>query len=96
MAKENVKIFSENVDTATKSINSLRQELKELKDAMTNVDEGSEEFYKLADKAGAIQHQITGYYFIIFIITLFNIIIRNIYNTIYTELSYFVKSSKSL
>lgn len=59
MAKENVKIFSENVDTATKSIKSLRQELKELKDAMTNVDEGSEEFYKLADKAGAIQHQIT-------------------------------------
>lgn len=59
MGKENVKIFSENVDTATKSIKSLRQELKELKDAMTNVDEGSEEFYKLADKAGAIQHQIT-------------------------------------
>ena len=59
MAKENVKIFSENVDTATKSIKSLRKELKELKDAMTNVDEGSEEFYKLADKAGAIQHQIT-------------------------------------
>ena len=59
MAKENVKIFSENVNTATKSIKSLRQELKELKDAMTNVDEGSEEFYKLADKAGAIQHQIT-------------------------------------
>lgn len=59
MAKDNVKIFSENVDTATKSIKSLRQELKELKDAMTNVDEGSEEFYKLADKAGAIQHQIT-------------------------------------
>lgn len=59
MAKENVKIFTENVDTATKSIKSLRQELKELKDAMTNVDEGSEEFYKLADKAGAIQHQIT-------------------------------------
>ena len=59
MAKENVKIFSENVNTATKSIKSLRQELKELKDAMTNVDEGSEEFYKLADKAGAIQHQIS-------------------------------------
>lgn len=59
MAKDNVKIFGENVDTATKSIKSLRQELKELKDAMTNVDEGSEEFYKLADKAGAIQHQIT-------------------------------------
>lgn len=59
MAKERVKVFSENVDTATKSIKSLRNELKELKDAMTNVEEGSEEFYKLADKAGAIQHQIT-------------------------------------
>lgn len=59
MAKERVKVFSESVDTATKSIKSLRNELKELKDAMTNVEEGSEEFYKLADKAGAIQHQIT-------------------------------------
>lgn len=59
MAKESVKIFSENIDTATKSIKSLRNELKQLKDAMTNTEEGSEEFYKLADKAGAIQHQIT-------------------------------------
>lgn len=59
MAKESVKIFSESVDTATKSIKSLRQELKDLKDAMTNVEEGSEEFYKLANKAGDIQQQIT-------------------------------------
>ena len=48
------------IDTtkAQKSLKELREELKKYKDEMTNVDEGSEQFLKLANAAGEVKHQI--------------------------------------
>ena len=49
-----------NIDTskAINSVKSLRTELKNIKDAMTNLDEGSEAFQKAANKAGELKHQL--------------------------------------
>ena len=49
-----------NIDTsqATSSIKALRQQLKELKDQMAGLEEGSEEFLKVAASAGEVKHQI--------------------------------------
>lgn len=49
-----------NIDTsqATTSIKALRQQLKELKDQMAGLEEGSEEFLKVAASAGEVKHQI--------------------------------------
>lgn len=49
-----------NIDTspATSSIKALRQQLKELKDQMAGLEEGSEEFLKVAASAGEVKHKI--------------------------------------
>lgn len=49
-----------NIDTskAINSVKSLRTELKNIKDAMTNLDEGSDAFQKAANKAGELKHQL--------------------------------------
>lgn len=49
-----------NIDTskAINSVKSLRTELKNIKDAMTNLDEGSEAFQKAANKAGELKHKL--------------------------------------
>lgn len=49
-----------NIDTSqsTSSIKALRQQLKELKDQMAGLEEGSEEFLKVAASAGEVKHQI--------------------------------------
>lgn len=49
-----------NLDTskALNSLKSLRTELKNIKDAMTNLDEGSEAFQKAANKAGELKHKL--------------------------------------
>ena len=47
-----------NIDTssATNSLKSLRQELMAVKNEMTNLEEGSDEFLKPANKAGEMKH----------------------------------------
>ena len=49
-----------NIDTsqATSSIKALRKQLKELKDQMAGLEEGSEEFLKVAASAGEVKHKI--------------------------------------
>lgn len=49
-----------NIDTsqATTSIKALRQQLKELKDQMSGLEEGSEDFLKVAASAGEVKHKI--------------------------------------
>ena len=49
-----------NLDTskALNSLKSLRTELKNIKDAMTNLDEGSDAFQKAANKAGELKHKL--------------------------------------
>lgn len=49
-----------NIDTsqATSSIKALRQQLKELKDQMAGLEEGSDEFLKVAASAGELKHKI--------------------------------------
>ena len=49
-----------NIDTskAINSVKSLRTELKNIKDAMTNLEEGSDAFQKAANKAGELKHQL--------------------------------------
>ena len=49
-----------NIDTskAINSVKSLRTELKNIKDAMTNLSEGSDAFQQAANKAGELKHQI--------------------------------------
>lgn len=43
---------------STKSISDLRKEMKALKDQMAGVEEGTQEFYDLANAAGTVKHQI--------------------------------------
>lgn len=49
-----------NIDTklAQSSIKQLRQELKRLQDQMAGLEEGSEEFLKVAASAGQVKHQL--------------------------------------
>lgn len=49
-----------NIDTsqATSSIKQLRQQLKELKDQIAGLEEGSAEFLEVATAAGQVKHQI--------------------------------------
>lgn len=56
----NEKILKIDADTskAVTSIKDLRNALKETKDAMAGLEEGSEQWLKLAAKAGEYQHQI--------------------------------------
>lgn len=58
MSKENVIIIQADTDPAKKSVKDLRNELKALKDEMTNLDEGSDAFLEVANKAGEVKHQI--------------------------------------
>lgn len=58
MSKETIKIVEINTDPAKKSIKDLRKEIMELKSQMANLDEDSEAFGKLANKAGELKHQI--------------------------------------
>lgn len=47
-----------NFDPTKNSIKDLRKELKRLKDQMTNLEEGSDEFLEAANKAGVLKHKI--------------------------------------
>lgn len=58
MAKENVKVIKIDTDPAKKSLKDLRNELKEFKDQMASLEEGSDAFLEVANKAGEIKHQI--------------------------------------
>lgn len=58
MSKENIKIIQIDTDPAVKSIKDLRKELKEYKDQMANLEEGSDAFLEIANKAGEVKHQI--------------------------------------
>lgn len=58
MSKETIKVVEINTDPAKKSIKDLRKELKEFKDQMANLEEGSDEFLEIANKAGAVKHQL--------------------------------------
>lgn len=58
MSKENIKIVQIDTDPAVKSIKDLRKELREYKDQMANLEEGSDAFLEIANKAGEVKHQI--------------------------------------
>lgn len=58
MATEKVNVVKIETNDATKSIKDLRKELLELKNQMINLEEGGEEFVKLANKAGELKHQL--------------------------------------
>lgn len=58
MSKETIKVVEINTDPAKKSIKDLRKELMELKNQMANLDEDSDAFGELANKAGDLKHQI--------------------------------------
>ena len=57
MAKDKVQIIQINTDPAKKSLKDLRKELKDLKDEMVNLEEGSDAFLEVAQKAGEVKHQ---------------------------------------
>ena len=58
MSKENIKVVQIDTDPATKSLKDLRNELKGFKDEMANLEEGSDAFLEVANKAGEVKHQI--------------------------------------
>ena len=58
MSKETVKVVEIDTNPAVKSIKDLRKELKEFKDQMANLEEGSDEFLEIAKQAGEVKHQI--------------------------------------
>lgn len=58
MSKETIKVVEINTDPAKKSIKDLRKELKEFKDQMANLEEGSDAFLEIANKAGEVKHQL--------------------------------------
>lgn len=58
MATTKVTVVEVDTDPAKKSIKSLRKELKDLKDEMANLEEGSDAFLEVANKAGEVKHQI--------------------------------------
>lgn len=58
MAKETIKVLQIDTDPATKSLKDLRNELKGFKDQMANLEEGSDAFLEIANKAGEVKHQI--------------------------------------
>lgn len=58
MSKETIKIVEIDTNPAVKSIKDLRKELKEFKDQMANLEEGSDEFLEIANKAGEVKHQL--------------------------------------
>lgn len=58
MAKETIKVLQIDTNPATKSLKDLRNELKGFKDQMSNLEEGSDAFLEIANKAGEVKHQI--------------------------------------
>lgn len=58
MAKETIKIVQIDTNPAVKSLKDLRKELLEYKNQMTNLEEGSDAFLEVANKAGEVKHQI--------------------------------------
>ena len=55
---EDVTVVNLDTSKAINSLKSLRTELKNVKDAMTNLSEGSEAFQQAANKAGELKHQL--------------------------------------
>lgn len=58
MSKDTIKVVQFDTDPAKKSIKDLRNELKQLKDQMANLEEGGDEFLEIANKAGELKHQL--------------------------------------
>lgn len=58
MSKTNINVVKIDTNPATTSLKDLRQKLKEFKDEMANLDEGSEEFLEIAAAAGEVKHQL--------------------------------------
>ena len=58
MSKETVKVVEIDTNPAVKSIKDLRKELMEYKNQMSNLEEGSDAFLEIANKAGEVKHQI--------------------------------------
>lgn len=58
MSTEKVTVARWDTNPAKTSIKDLRKELKLLKDEMVNLEEGSDAFLEIANKAGEIKHQI--------------------------------------
>ena len=58
MAKETIKLLEIDTNPAQTSIKDLRKTLKGFKDEMANLEEGSDAFLEVANKAGQVKHQI--------------------------------------
>lgn len=58
MSKSTVKVVEINTNPAVKSLKDLRKELMEYKNQMANLEEGSDGFLEVANKAGEVKHQI--------------------------------------
>lgn len=58
MAKETIKVLEIDTNPAETSIKDLRKTLKGFKDEMANLEEGSDAFLEVANKAGQVKHQI--------------------------------------
>lgn len=58
MSKETVKVVEIDTNPAVKSLKDLRKELLEYKNQMANLEEGSDAFLEIANKAGEVKHQI--------------------------------------
>lgn len=58
MAKETIKVLEIDTNPAQTSIKDLRKTLKGFKDEMANLEEGSDAFLEVANKAGQVKHQI--------------------------------------
>lgn len=58
MSKSTVKVVEIDTNPAVKSLKDLRKELMEYKNQMVNLEEGSDAFLEVANKAGEVKHQI--------------------------------------
>jgi hypothetical protein len=58
MALETFELLNIDTTPSQTSIKELRAELKALKDEMANLDEGSDAFLEIANKAGEVKHKI--------------------------------------
>ena len=58
MSKETIKVVEIDTNPAVKSLKDLRKELLEYKNQMANLEEGSDAFLEIANKAGELKHQI--------------------------------------
>ena len=58
MSKSTVKVVEIDTNPAVKSLKDLRKELMEYKNQMANLEEGSDAFLEIANKAGEVKHQI--------------------------------------